>query len=145
GRYCSFQSIFDSMLKSIFPLGIPFTVRTIEVMKKLLHSRSLGGNSLLPWIAIAAVIAIWLAPITFFGRMPIGGDVTSFFLPLMSYYRRALLEARVPLWNELWGFGFPMLAESQAGVFYLPHLILFRLFGTETAYSITLLLHHLLA
>ena len=66
----------------------------------------------LPWITILLVVIIWLAPITLFGRMPIGGDVTSFFLPLMSYYRRALVAGRIPLWNELWGFGFPMLAES---------------------------------
>ncbi|MBI3463477.1 MAG: hypothetical protein HY000_10530 [Planctomycetes bacterium] len=98
-----------------------------------------------PWLVIAAVIVVWLWPITLAGRMPIGGDVTSFFLPLMSYYRRALLDGRIPLWNELWGFGFPMLAESQAGVFYPPHLILFRLFETETAYSLNIVLHHLLA
>ncbi len=110
---------------------------------------ALGSNvarrSWWPYVVIAAVIVVWLAPITLLGRMPIGGDVTSFFLPLMSYYRRALLEWRVPLWNELWGFGFPMLAESQAGVFYPPHLILYRLFEVETAYSLNIVLHHVLA
>jgi hypothetical protein len=106
-------------------------------------TRRLG--KLAPLALIAAVVAIWLAPITLLGKMPIGGDVTSFFLPLMSYYRRALMEGRVPLWNELWGFGFPMLAESQAGVFYPPHLVLFRLFEVETAYSLNIVLHHVLA
>src|SRR5207247_1035106 len=75
----------------------------------------------------------------------IGGDVTSFFLPLMSYYHRALAAGRIPLWNELWGFGFPVLAESQTGVFYPPHLVLFGLFETELAYSLNIVLHFVLA
>jgi hypothetical protein len=94
---------------------------------------------------LTAVVVAWLAPITIAGRMPIGGDVTSFFLPLMAYYRDALLQGRVPLWNELWGYGFPFLAESQAGVFYPPHLVLYGMFDVELAYSLNIVLHHLLA
>ena len=112
-------------------------------MQKLFHA--IGRNRLLPLFVIAGVVVAWLAPITLLGKMPIGGDVTSFFLPLMAYYRRALLDGRIPLWNELWGFGFPGLAESQMGVFYPPHLILFSLFETETAYSVNIVLHFVLA
>jgi hypothetical protein len=114
-------------------------------MKRFLAPKNFERNRWLPWLIITVVVVIWLAPITLLGKMPIGGDVTSFFLPLMAYYRQALLDGRVPLWNELWGFGFPMLAESQAGVFYPPHLVLFSRFETETAYSLNIVLHHLLS
>jgi hypothetical protein len=98
-----------------------------------------------PPLLIAAIVALWLWPITLAGRMPLGGDVTSFFLPLMEQYRRALVAGEIPFWNELWGYGFPTLAESQTGVFYPPHLVLFRLFETESAYSINLVVHLVLA
>src|SRR5262245_47678432 len=114
-------------------------------MNEIARSKSVLRRIPIHWVALTAVVTLWLAPITLLGDMPVGGDVTSFFLPLMSYYRQALTEGRVPLWNELWGFGFPFVAESQAGVFYPPHLLLYRLFETETAYSLNIVLHQLLA
>ncbi len=128
-----------------FSLGTGSGGNTISSMSDPDASRRDQLRAVLPFVAIVAIVTIWLAPITLLGKMPIGGDVTSFFLPLMSYYRGALVDGRVPLWNELWGFGFPMLAESQAGVFYPLHLVLYRLFDVEAAYSINLVVHHVLA
>jgi hypothetical protein len=110
-----------------------------------LSARDGSTRPVVLWAALAGIVCVWLAPITLAGRMPIGGDVTSFFLPLMAYYRQALCDGRVPFWTELWGYGFPMLAESQVGVFYPPHLLLFGLFQTETAYCLNIVLHQLLA
>ena len=45
--------------------------------------------------------------------------------------RPALRAGRLPLWNDLWGFGFPGLAESQMGVFYPPHWLLYGLLPVE--------------
>src|SRR5262245_38617100 len=74
-----------------------------------------------------------------FGRMmPVGGDVTQFFLGLMAFYRESLLQGRLPVWNDLWGYGFPGLAESQMGVFYPIHVFLYRWLNTETAYVVSL-------
>ena len=69
-----------------------------------------------PAVLVAGVLA-WLWPIGVGGRMPIGGDVTQFFLGLMDFYRESLKAGRLPVWNDLWGYGFPGLAESQMGVF----------------------------
>src|SRR5207249_2232730 len=59
----------------------------------------------------------WLWPIGFGGQMPLGGDVTQFSLGLMAVLGEAIRAGRLPLWNDLWGYGFPGLAESQMGVF----------------------------
>ena len=73
--------------------------------------------------------------------MPVGGDVTQFSIGLMAVLGRAIRSGRLPLWNDLWGYGFPGVGESQMGVFYPPHLLLYGLLPTEVAYATSLVLH----
>ena len=73
--------------------------------------------------------------------MPVGGDVTQFSIGLMAVLGRAIRSGRLPLWNDLWGYGFPGVGESQMGVFYPPHLLLHGLLPTELAYATSLVLH----
>ncbi len=94
-----------------------------------------------PLLAMLAGVSAWLWPIGVGGKMPVGGDVTSFSMGLMACLSRAIHAGRLPLWNDLWGFGFPGLAESQMGVYYPPHLVLYGLFSTELAYTANLALH----
>ena len=75
-------------------------------------------------LMIVGILA-WLWPIGLGGRMPVGGDVTQFSIGLMAEFGRAIRSGRIPYWNDLWGFGFPGLAESQMGVYYPPHLACF--------------------
>src|SRR5262249_44844272 len=75
--------------------------------------------------------------------MPVGGDVTQFFLGLMEFLTAALRAGELPVWNDLWGYGFPGLAESQMGVYYPVHLTLYRWLNTETAYVVSLVCHTL--
>jgi hypothetical protein len=93
-------------------------------------------------VVIVALLA-WLWPIGIGGKMPIGGDVTNFFLGLMAVLGESLREGRLAVWNDLWGYGFPGVGESQMGVFYPPHVILYRFLDTETAYVASLVLHTL--
>ncbi len=86
-------------------------------------------------------LSVWLWPIGLGGRMPTGGDVTQFSLGLMAVLSEAIRSGRLPLWNDLWGYGFPGLAESQMGVFYPPHLVLYGLLSVEAAYTSSLVLH----
>src|SRR4051812_18261273 len=90
--------------------------RPLETRRSLVTRRSplSRGSWAAPAFLLVVVIGqLW--PMTLLGRQPVGGDATGFFYPLMAYYCRALADRRVPLWNELWGFGFPGLAESQMG------------------------------
>ena len=109
--------------------------------------RATGADwrGLFPVGAMMAGVLAWLWPIGLGGRMPVGGDATQFSIGLMAFLGSALRSGRLPLWNDLWGFGFPGLAESQMGVYYPPHLLLYGLFPTEAAYLASLVLHTLWA
>jgi hypothetical protein len=109
--------------------------------------RQVGGL----WVKLASRVAMlagvlaWLWPIGLGGRMPVGGDATQFSMGLMAFLRSSLRAGRLPIWNDLWGFGFPGLAESQMGVFYPPHLLLYGTLPTEIASVTSLVLHTLWA
>jgi hypothetical protein len=94
-----------------------------------------------PLILMLMGVSAWLWPLGVGGRMPVGGDVTAFQIGLMAEYQRALHSFRLPLWNANWGYGFPGLAESQMGVYYPPHVILYGLLPLEAAYTASLVLH----
>jgi hypothetical protein len=101
------------------------------------------GAGVLSFLTLLAALLAWLWPIGIGGKMLVGGDVTQFFIGLMSFLGDSLRGGRLPVWNDLWGFGFPGLAESQMGVFYPAHLVLYRWLNTETAYVVSLVLHTL--
>ncbi|MDX2038447.1 MAG: hypothetical protein SFX72_17510 [Isosphaeraceae bacterium] len=98
---------------------------------------------LLPYAVVLLYAVAWLWPIGFGGRMPVGGDVTQFSLGLMGYLSESIRQFRIPFWNDIWGYGFPGLAESQMGVFYPPHFLLYGVLGTESAYTWSLVIHTL--
>jgi hypothetical protein len=102
-----------------------------------MRSRLAGG------LVVVVALLAWLWPIGVGGMMPVGGDVTSFFLGLMAVLHESLGAGRIPVWNDLWGYGFPGLAESQMGVYYPPHLLIYRFLSTESAYVLSLVLHTL--
>jgi hypothetical protein len=94
-------------------------------------------------MAVVVALLAWLWPIGIGGKMPVGGDVTQFFLGLMGFLSEALRSGELPVWNDLWGYSFPGLAESQMGVFYPPHALLYGRMFTEAAYVASLVLHTL--
>jgi hypothetical protein len=100
-----------------------------------------GRTTVLSVSLLCFGIAAWLWPIGFGGQMPVGGDVTQFSLGLMAVLRDSIRSARLPIWNDLWGYGFPGLAESQMGVYYPPHWILYGLLPLEWAYTASLVCH----
>jgi hypothetical protein len=100
-------------------------------------------NGVVGGLAVVLALAAWLWPIGIGGKMPVGGDVTQFFIGLMGFLSESLRQGRLPVWNDLWGYGFPGVAESQMGVFYPVHVILYRWLETETAYVVSLVAHTL--
>ncbi len=54
---------------------------------------------------------------------------------------QALHRGVFPVWTSLIHCGFPIAAESQIGIFYLPNLILFFILPLHWAYSYTLIVH----
>lgn len=102
-----------------------------------------AGHRLLVMSTVIAGLLAWLWPIGVGGKMPVGGDVTSFFLGFMGVLSDSLKAGRLPVWNDLWGYGFPGIGESQMGVYYPPHLLLYGVLSTEWAYVASLVLHTL--
>src|SRR5262245_20600726 len=88
-----------------------------------------------------AGLTVWLWPLGVGGRMPVGGDVTAFQIGLMAESQRAIRAFRVPRWNANCCYGLPGLAESQMGVYYPPHVILYGVLPLEAAYTASLVLH----
>lgn len=94
-------------------------------------------------LAIALTVVFWKPLWT--GGGVIGGDSYSYFLPQKQFFAERLHQGELPLWNNRAGFGYPLVAESQTGVFYPPHLILYPALEVNSAYSAVQLLHYVLA
>ncbi len=123
-------------MSSWYLISIDFA--PIEGLHRLKFATTLSIISIL---GLFSALLVWLWPIGLGGSMPVGGDVTQFSIGLMAVLGEAIGEGRLPLWNDLWGYGFPGLAESQMGVFYPPHWILYGLLSVERAYTSSLVLH----
>ncbi len=99
------------------------------------------NSEVVPILAMVGGVLAWLWPIGLGGKMPVGGDVTQFALGPLSVLGRALKGGRLPLWNDLWGYGFPGVGESQMGVFYPPHWFLYGFLSTEVGFTTSLVAH----
>lgn len=78
------------------------------------------------------------------GLEVVGGDPDRFFRPLKSELVRQLSSGQIPLWSDLFGFGMPMAGQSEIGAFYLPHYLIYGLFGVGRGYRISMVLHQCL-
>ena len=74
----------------------------------------------------------------------IGGDLYPYFFPQKAFYADHLKQGDFPLWNDLAGFGYPVLGESQTGAAYPFHFLFYRFLDLNTAYNAEHLLHYVL-
>jgi len=58
---------------------------------------------------------------------------------------KSVREFKLPFWTPLIHCGFPIAAESQIGIFYLPNLVINFLLPLNWAYSYTTVLHFILS
>ncbi|MEZ6121591.1 MAG: hypothetical protein R3C49_00290 [Planctomycetaceae bacterium] len=94
-------------------------------------------------VGLISAFGTWWPLLT--GAGLVGGDVYPYFFPQKVVLADALAAGELPFWNRLTGLGYPMLAESQAGVFYPPNQILYRLLDVHTAFHLSIVLHYWLA
>ena len=92
------------------------------------------------FVSIALSLLFWWP--LFVGHGFIGGDLYPYFFPQKVFYSDCLQAGALPLWNDLTGFGYPVLGESQTGAAYPFHLVFYRFFSVNTAYNIEHLLHY---
>jgi len=82
----------------------------------------------------AALAPVLLALAVLFRRLLAGwalagGDLQLYFFPYWAAAARAFQAGQLPLWNPYLFAGAPLLANSQAGVFYPPNWLLWALAG----------------
>lgn len=94
------------------------------------------------WVARLAVVApalcMGLALVLIYRRlvagwMLAGGDLFTYFFPYWTAAARACQAGRLPLWNPYLFAGAPLLANSQAGIFYPLNWPLWLLSGSTLA------------
>lgn len=78
------------------------------------------------------------------GLEVVGGDPDKFFRPLKSEFVRNIWAGRLPLWSDLFGFGMPLTGQSEIGAFYLPHWIIYPIFGADFGYRLSMFLHQIM-
>ena len=94
-------------------------------------------------LAIGLTIIFW-QPLWTGGGL-IGGDTYTYFFPQKQFFAERLADGEFPLWNNRSGFGYPLVAESQTGAFYPPHLLIYPLLDVNEGYNAVQILHYIMA
>jgi len=103
--------------------------------------RRLGGRR-----TLLAMAAFTVAAVLFFSHLTLGNQVLFWGMPLLQFYpwrsfaAAEYLNGSVPLWNPYAGFGMPLAANLQSGVFY-PLNIVYLFLPIERAQTVSLVLH----
>jgi hypothetical protein len=93
-------------------------------------------------LAIGLTYLFW--PVLWHGGGLVGGDIYPYFFPQKQLLGESLRSGELPLWNNRTGHGYPIVGESQTGVFYPAHLI-YAVVDLNTAYNAVQLSHYVLA
>ena len=93
-------------------------------------------------IAVVLTLLFW-GPL-WWGYGFVGGDLYPYFFPQKAFFSDRLHAGEFPLWNNLNGFGYPVLGESQTGAAYPPHVVAYYWLDVNTAYNVEHLLHYVL-
>lgn len=75
----------------------------------------------------------------------VGGDIYPYYFPQKQVLQDAWARGTLPLWNDRTWNGYPMHAESQAGVFYPPNLLMYQVLDLNRAYNLSQLFHYVAA
>lgn len=113
-----------------------------HVAKLFTMFRHARNSLVLLAVALAMTVLFWWP--LYQGAGFIGGDLYPYFFPQKAFYADNLKQGNFPLWNDLSGFGYPVLGESQTGAAYPFHLVLYLCFDLNTAYNIEHLLHYVI-
>ena len=96
-------------------------------------------------IAVGCGLSVLMWHGLLLGNDLVGGDTWTYFMPQKLVLADSFSRNELPLWHDLTGLGYPLLAESQAGVFYPSNQILYRLLDVNLAYYVSIVVHYALA
>jgi hypothetical protein len=76
---------------------------------------------------------------------PLTGDHLEQHYPWAFLLAQSLKDFKLPFWTPLIQCGFPLVAESQVGAFYIPNLLMYFFLSFKVAYSYMNLVHWFIA
>lgn len=59
-----------------------------------------------------------------------GTDILHFNIAYKYHLWKSIRHGEIPFWTDMLNGGFPLVAESQLGIFFLPYYLIFPLFST---------------
>ena len=95
-------------------------------------------------LTLLALVLSFNYELIFTDQVPFFRDLGPYFYPMRYTLAESFKAGELPLWDPRTGLGFPLLADFQSGVFYLPHLF-FLVFPFFTAVKAGFLFHYLIA
>lgn len=96
-------------------------------------------------IALLALLGLFYPALFLVQAAPLIGDSLQQHYPWAFQLAQSLKDFKFPFWTPFIQCGFPLVAESQIGAFYLPNLILYGLLPFQLAYSYMNLFHWFIA
>ena len=107
------------------------------------------NRRLLPWllcfVLLCASISLFYPQIASLHAGLLTRDHRTQHYPWACFLDSALSQGALPWWTWKIHCGFPLLAEGQIGGLYPPNLVLHLLFSANVAYSLSFLLHLVIA
>ncbi len=100
-----------------------------------------------PFLILILITTIFLSPIILNPSLFVSreNDLQEFFWPLIYFIKKNILAGYgIPLWNNLFLAGTPLLPDPQNPSFYLPNLV-FLILPIDTGLVVSLFFHILLA
>lgn len=101
-------------------------------------------NHALPLALIALPVMAFHWKIWALGWWITGGDLINQFVPWREFALQEIKEGRFPFWNPYVFCGAPFAANIQTALFY-PENLLHLIVSTESVYSLSLVIHQLMA
>jgi hypothetical protein len=96
-------------------------------------------------LALLGLLGLFFHDLFILKSAPLIGDSLEQHYPWAFQLAQSLRHFKLPFWTPLIQCGFPLVAESQIGAFYLPNLVLFGFLPFHVAYSYMNLLHWFIA
>ena len=102
------------------------------------HSQEIRIFVFLFLVTFALFLPIILNPSILLNR---GNDLQEFYWPIFYFIKQSIYKyGEIPLWNNLFLSGNPLISDPESGIFYLPN-ILFLIFPVDAAFIISTILH----
>jgi len=96
-------------------------------------------------VALLVLVGLFFYEVLVRGQIFFAGDIMNVYTPWQQYNQEALAAGRMPLWSDDFFMGFPLFAESQGALFYLPTRLVYSLVNPVRAFTYDVLLHFFMA